>query len=272
MSCIIGAFHASYHIDSGAYVHRMGIAERGACAILAGAGPMGLGAIDYAIHGPRRPRLLAVTDIDDARLGRAASIHTVREAEQNGVMLVYVNTGRETDPVQTLLKLTDGKGFDDVFVYAPIKQVVETGDKILGRDGCLNFFAGPTNPLFSAELNFYNVHYAFTHVMGTSGGNTDDMKEALKLMAAGKINPSAMVTHIGGLNAVVDTTLRLPQIQGGKKLIYVNIRLNLTAIDDFSKLGTTDPLFRKLADITKKHNGLWSVAAEEHLLAHAPAL
>ena len=42
-----------------------------------------------------------------------------------------------------------------------------------------------------------------------------------------------MVTHIGGLNAVVDTVLNLPQIPGGKKLIYNHIDLPLTAIDDF---------------------------------------
>ncbi|HBR02019.1 MAG TPA: L-sorbose 1-phosphate reductase, partial [Ruminiclostridium sp.] len=49
-----------------------------------------------------------------------------------------------------------------------------------------------------AEFNFYNVHYNGTHVVGTSGGNTDDMRESLELMAKGKINPSSMITHIGG--------------------------------------------------------------------------
>jgi hypothetical protein len=76
--------------------------------------------------------------------------------------------------------------------------VVEQGDKILGKDGCLNFFAGPTNPEFKAEFNFYNVHYASTHIVGTSGGNTDDMNESIDLMAKGKINPAAMITHVGG--------------------------------------------------------------------------
>ena len=50
MSCIVGAFHASYHIPPGTYVHEMGIRKGGKMAILAGVGPMGLGAIDYALH------------------------------------------------------------------------------------------------------------------------------------------------------------------------------------------------------------------------------
>ena len=51
---------------------------------------------------------------------------------------------------------------------------------ILGRDGCLNFFAGPTDKNFSATMNFYDVHYNSTHVMGTTGGNTADMIESLE--------------------------------------------------------------------------------------------
>lgn len=82
MSCIVGAFHASYHTMPGSYVYEMGIKEGGNMAILAGVGPMGLGAIDYAIHRERKPGLLIVTDIDEARLKRAASIHTVEEAQK----------------------------------------------------------------------------------------------------------------------------------------------------------------------------------------------
>ncbi|MCM8899638.1 zinc-binding dehydrogenase [Caldicoprobacter algeriensis] len=269
MSCIIGAFHASYHTVPGKYVHNMGIVEGGNMAILAGAGPMGLGAIDYAIHRDKKPRLLVVTDIDQARLQRASEIITVEEAVRNGVTLKYINTSGMDNVAEYLMSLTDGRGYDDVFVFAPVKSVVEIGDAILARDGCLNFFAGPTDPNFSAQINFYNVHYASTHVVGTSGGNTEDMIEALQMMEKGLINPAAMITHIGGLNSVVDTTLNLPKIPGGKKLIYTNIELELTAISDFKEKGKIDPLFAELARIVEKNNGLWCAEAEKYLLAHA---
>lgn len=269
MSCIVGAFHANYHTTNGSYVHEMGIKEGGNMAILAGVGPMGLGAIDYAIHCDRKPGLLIVTDIDEARLQRAASIYTVEEAEKNGVKLMYVNTSGVENVPEYLLSLTGGKGYDDVFVFAPVKPVVEQGDKILGKDGCLNFFAGPTNPAFSAEFNFYNVHYNSTHIVGTSGGNTDDMIESLQMMEKGLINPTAMVTHVGGMDSVIDTTLNLPKIPGGKKLIYTNIEMELTAIADFKEKGKTDPMFAKLAEIVEKSNGLWSTEAEKYLLANA---
>ena len=99
LSCIIGAMHAQYHTKPGCYVHDMGIVEGGNMAILAGAGPMGLGAIDYAIHCPRRPGLLVVTDIDQAAAGpRRPHLYRGR-GRKNGVKLVYVNTQDIPDPV-----------------------------------------------------------------------------------------------------------------------------------------------------------------------------
>ncbi|MBE6550795.1 MAG: L-sorbose 1-phosphate reductase [Ruminococcaceae bacterium] len=272
MSCIVGAYHAQYHTQNGVYTHTMGIKAGGNLALLASAGPMGLGAIDYALHGDIKPAMVVVTDIDDARLERAAEIIRPEDALKEGIKLVYVNTAKSEDPVADLIALTDGKGYDDVFAFAPVKAVVEQADKILGRDGCLNFFAGPTNPEFSANLNFYNVHYASTHIVGTSGGNTDDMLESLKLMEEGKINPAAMITHVGGLDAAGEATLNLPNIKGGKKLIYTNISMPLVALDDMEKLGESDPMYAELAKIVKANNGLWCAEAEKYLLANAKAI
>lgn len=273
VSCIVGGFHVNYHTNPGSYEHQMGIVEGGNMALMAGAGPMGLGAIDYAIHNPRKPKLLVVTDIDEARLSRAASILTVEEAARCGVTLLYVNTSGIEDVPAYLTGLTDkGEGYNDVYVYAPVAAVVEQADKILAYDGCLNFFAGPTNPEFSAQYNFYQVHYNSTHVAGNSGGNTDDLIESVQMMANGLLNPSSMITHIGGLNAVAETTLNLPKIPGGKKLIYTQIRLPLTALSDLRTLGQDNPFFDNLADLVENNKGLWCKQAEAYLLKNAHAI
>ena len=271
LSCVIGTFHAMYHTKAGSYVHEMGIKEGGKMALLASVGPMGLAAIDYAIHCDRKPGLLVVTDIDQARLDRAATIYTVEEAKANGIELHYVNTRME-NATAYLRELSGGTGYDDVVCFAPVRAVIEQADDILGFGGCLNFFAGPTDSLFKAAFNWYNVHYLYTHVVGTSGGNTNDMQEAIATMNAGKLNPSGLVTHIGGLNAVVDTTLNLPKIPGGKKLIYNQIDLPLTAISEFEEKGKTDPLFAELDRLCKANNNLWNPEAESYLLANAPKI
>ena len=271
VSCIIGAFNTSYHFKQGEYVHRMGIVAGGATAILAGAGPMGLGAIDYAVHGPRRPGVLAVTDIDPARLERAASLFPPAEAKRCGVDLRYVNTGKG-EPVEILQQANGGRLYDDVFVFAPVPALIEQASRLLAFNGCLNFFAGPSKQAFYASVNFYDIHYMGHHVVGSSGGNTDDMREAVDLMSKGSINPAVMITHVGGLDCAADSIMRLPSIPGSKKLIYNGISMPLTALDDFGKLGETEPFFARLAEITSRHNGLWSVEAENYLLKNARSI
>jgi len=271
LSCVIGAFHANYHMKPGSYTHYMDIKEDGNMAILAGVGPMGLAAINYGLFRERKPSLMVVTDIDDTRLKRAAELFSPEYAKKQGVNLIYLNTGKSKDAVKEMLELTGGKGYDDVFIFAPVPPVIEQGDQILGRDGCLNFFAGPSDPDFSARFNFYNLHYNSTHVVGTSGGTNNDMVEALDLMSKG-LDPSGLITHVGGLDSVIETTLNLPDIPGGKKLIYTHVNMQLTAIDSFRQKGKANPVFNTLADITEKHKGLWSVEAEKYLLANADKL
>ena len=268
MSCSIGAFHAAYHTKMGVYHHEMGIREGGKLAILAGAGPMGLGALTYALHCDRRPGMIVVTDINQERLDRAKHLFPIEEAAAEGIELHFVNTADMDDPAASLREISGGDGFDDVFCYAPIASVVELSSAVLGRDGCLNFFAGPTDKQFSAKMNFYDVHYNSTHVMGTTGGNTEDMIESLRLTAEKRIDPAVMVTHIGGLDSAAETTLNLPKIPGGKKLIYTHLNMPLTALSELRDTGKDDPRFAALADIVDAHKGLWCPEAEEYLLAH----
>ena len=271
ISCVIGALHAHYHTVPGSYEHKMEIKEGGKLALLAGVGPMGLAMINYVLYreGPV-PSLFVVTDIDQSRLDRAETLYTKEMFAARGVDIHYVNTG-SGDPVETLRALSGGTGYDDVVVMAPVPAVVEQADAILGYDGCLDFFSGPRNADFSARFNFYNVHYEAHHIVGTSGGNSDDMKEAIDLMGKG-MDPAGLITHIGGLNTVIDTTLNLPDIKGGKKMVYTQLTMPLTAIADFAELGREKPVYAQLDLLCKAHHGLWNAEAEKYLLAHPDEL
>lgn len=273
MSCIIGGFHANYHTVQGSYTHIMGTKPKGSLVVLGGAGAMGLGAVDYALALPeaQRPSLIVVTDASDARLERAATFITQERAKAQGVKLHFVNTVKSPEPIAALMALTEGLGYDDVFVYAPVEALVTQGDALLAHDGCMNFFAGPTDHGFSAPINLYRVHYSNTHIMGSTGGNTEDLKEALDLFSKGAINPSLMLTHIGGMDAAINAIQNLPELPGAKKLIYNHLNMPLTAIEDFEALGATDPLFKGLAERVKRHGGLWNGEAERFLLEYFSA-
>lgn len=254
LSCVIGAFSANYHLQEGTYNHKMGIRPQGRVLIIGGTGPMGLLAIDYALHGPVNPSLLVVTDANEDKLSYARK-HYPSEPQ---TLLHYLNA--QSSSYDTLMELSGGHGFDDIFVFVADERLVTMASSLLAPDGCLNFFAGPQDKQFSAPINFYDVHYAFTHYVGTSGGNTDDMRAAVKLIEEKKIQVAKVVTHILGLDAARETTLRLPEVGGGKKLVYTGKNLPLTKLSQ-----TSDP---ELQAILARHQGLWSGEAERYLLSH----
>ena len=195
ISCIVSAFRTNYHHAFGSHVHEMGIENGGTMLLMAGCGAMGLGCIDIACHSPeKRPRRLVVTDIDDARLARAARMfglcpNAVRTSglddertsgqgderpsglvvagKVKGVDVSFVNTKNVENPVAYLKSLNSddsvdaanptstGGGYDDIFLFAAVPALITQCSDLLAFGGCLNFFAGPTDQKLTAPFNFY---------------------------------------------------------------------------------------------------------------------
>jgi threonine dehydrogenase-like Zn-dependent dehydrogenase len=265
ISCIIYALHMSYHIGDDNKTHVMGIKEGGSLAIIAGGGPMGLGVAEAAMAMKKKPAHIVLTDIDKVRIARAKKLLKFR----NGVTGDVVDTSGIKDIPKYLVDINNGKHFDDILVMTPVAGVIETADAIAGEDACINLFAGPTSKDFFANINFYPIHYYGKKIIGTTGGEMSDFLEALDYIGKNAINVSFLVSHIGGLNVVAETTLNLPKIPGGKKLIYCNKDIPLTAIDEFEEKGKKDPFFAKLHRICTANSMVWNKEAEEYVLSHA---
>lgn len=268
LSCIVAGFKANFHLrDRNDYDHTMGIKEGGALAILGGTGPMGFLAIDYAIHNDRRPKHLVVTGRTQSKLDMAKRLYPVEEAAKYGVTLTYVLTADEDDIVEELKALTpDAKGFDDIFLMAAKERLVTQAEQLLVYDGCLNFFAGPADSKFASTINFYNIHYNATHFVGTSGSNTQDMKDAIALIENKTVNVAKIATHIMGLNHVCESILNLPKMPGGKKIVYSGKEFPVT---DVSAFGENNELEKHLKELVDAHDGLWNAEAEQYFLEHA---
>lgn len=262
-ACIAAGYNRMYHTSNENHEHIMGVKKDGNLIIFGACGPMGLECIDYALQMEHGPSQIVAVDVTKERIERAEKM---LKPEEGSKKLTFINASETQDVVKDLMELTEGYGFDDVFVYAPVEALIEQADQVLAEDGCLNFFAGPIDKKLSARVNFYNVHYSRTHNVGFTGSTKDDLLQTLQLMEQGKIKPTVMVTHIGGLESAIDATINLPKIPGGKKLIYTQIDLPLTAIDDFRELGKEKELFRKLADACDAHQGCWNGEAEKILL------
>ena len=268
LSCIVAGFKANFHLrDRNDYDHTMGIKENGALAILGGTGPMGFLAIDYAIHNDRRPKHLVVTGRTQSKLDMAKRLYPVEEAAKYGVTLTYVLTADEDDIVEELKALTpDTKGFDDIFLMAAKERLVTQAEQLLAYDGCLNFFAGPADSKFASTINFYNIHYNATHFVGTSGSNTQDMKDAIALIENKTVNVAKIATHIMGLNHVCESILNLPKMPGGKKIVYSGKEFPVTEVSAF---GENNELEKHLKELVDAHDGLWNAEAEQYFLEHA---
>ncbi len=269
LSCVIAGFKANFHLrDRNGYDHAMGIKEHGAMAILGGTGPMGSLAIDYAVHGERKPSVLVVTGSTPEKLERSKKLYSVEEAREHGVELHYALTPKGSDFVEELKSLTPGKkGFDDIFLMAAQEDMVTKAEALLAGDGCLNFFAGPADSGFSARINFYNLHYNATHFVGTSGSNTQDMKDAIACIEQKTVNLAKIATHVMGLNDVCESILKIPELPGGKKIVYSQKNYPITDVQEFSGSGAMEAV---LKEIVERHNGLWSQEAEAYFLENCP--
>lgn len=270
LGCIIRGYKGFYHTDYTNYVRTDGAKKGGKLAILGGAGPMGIGAVELAT-GYAQVSQVVVTDLNEERLAFAEQKCPVAKARKKGVQLHYINTSGMEDPAALLLELSEG-GFDDVFVMVPVPALFSLAEKICREDGCINFFAGPVVHELPGSLNLYRVHYDGIHVVGTAGSIPEDMTDVLRLIEDGCINSGAMVSHILGLNAAADTLFAMEKPNGAKKVCYNELDLPLIAIADLEKLGETNELYRALAQIVKKNGGLWCAEAETYLLENGPRL
>ena len=268
--CIIRGYKGLYHTDYETYTRTDGAKKGGKVAILGGAGPMGIGTVELG-HGYAGVSQIVVTDINSDRIAFAQGKSSPENAAKNGCELIYLNTSELSDPVAKLLEISDG-GFDDVFVMVPVPELFTMAEAICRFDGCINFFAGPAVHDMQGSLNLYRVHYDGIHVVGTAGSIPVDMVDVIKLLEKDAINAGALVSHILGMNAVIDTLYAMEKPNGAKKVCYNELDIPLVAIADLPELGKTNPMYARLAEIVAANDGLWCAEAEKYLLENAPRI
>lgn len=270
LACCYRGFLGCYHTDYTTYTRTDGTKKGGRIAILGGSGPMGLGCIELA-YGFAGASQVVVTGRNRTRLESAAAKCSPEYAKERGCELIYLCTTESEDPVAKLLEISCG-GFDDVFVMAPSAELFQMAEQICREDGCINFFAGPPQHDLQGSLNLYRIHYEGIHVLGTGGSIPQDMRDVLGLIESDAVRPAALISHILGINAYVDTIMAMETPGGAKKLCYTGLDIPLIALDELDEWGKKDPLYAELAVIVKKNGGLWCVEAEEYLLANAPRI
>ncbi|MFY1671225.1 zinc-dependent dehydrogenase [Plantactinospora sp. WMMB334] len=145
-----------------------------------------------------------------ARARGAARVFLVelnRERLEMAAALVHPDAaicGAEVDPIDEVLKLTDGRGADVIITAAASGAAQEQAVQMAARQGRISFFGGlpKDKPIISLDSNL--VHYRELTIVGANGSSPAHNAEALRLIASGAVPVSDLITHRLPLDGAID--------------------------------------------------------------------
>ena len=183
--------------EVGSLVEPLGCAMRGVkitpirpgdTVVVIGMGFVGRSYLELIRHSPAGK--IVVTDLNDWRL---------EEALKHGATHA-INSGKE-DPVARLIEINNGYLADEVFVIVPNIKVWNQGITMAEKGATIHFgtpmppdmdWTINPNKLWFSEIKF-TFTYSSTHV---------EMAAVLDMIAAGHMEPEALITHRFGMDQV----------------------------------------------------------------------
>jgi D-arabinose 1-dehydrogenase-like Zn-dependent alcohol dehydrogenase len=95
----------------------------------------------------------------------------------------------------------------------------------LAHGGVLNLFGGLKRGEHLIELDTLRVHYDEIRLCGSSGGSPADVAEALRMVAAGEIDPGAHLDMVGSLDCFPEALKAVNDaVVEGKVVLYPHVR------------------------------------------------
>jgi D-arabinose 1-dehydrogenase-like Zn-dependent alcohol dehydrogenase len=240
--------------------NRCDLRPNGVAVFVGAGGPMGQMHVQRAIELPDGPALIIATDLNNMRLV-ALEDRFSGLAETNQTRLVTFNPTEADESLRDyVLRLTDGKGADDVIVSVPVAGVMAEAATLLKNDGMLNFFAGVPNGTF-APLDLSNIYLHNAQYTGTSGSALEDQAMVIEKTLNGKLSPNRSVAAVGGMEAARDGVEAMMEGRyPGKVVIFPQLNgLPLMGLDELSE---------KYPEVAQHlaPGEVWSPAAEAALI------
>ena len=151
--------------------------------VVVGAGP--IGCLHVRVARARGARRVFLVELNRARLDLSANV----------VHPDAAICAAETDPVDEILKLTDGRGADVVITAAASGAAQENAISMAARSGRISLFGGLPKDKPTITLDSNLVHYRELTVVGANGSSPAHNKQALQLIASGAVPVSDLITH-----------------------------------------------------------------------------
>jgi L-iditol 2-dehydrogenase len=169
----------------------------GDTVVVIGAGPVG------CLHaGLARVRGASSVVLVDMRAER------LKIAEAFGALTIDASS---EDVRARVLEVTGGTGASVVIVAAPSHSAQEQSLALAARRGRINFFGGlpKTNPIISLDAN--DVHYRELTIVGSYGSRPDHNRQALQLVAGGRLPIRSLIGLELPLDRVMEGLLAVEQ-------------------------------------------------------------
>lgn len=110
----------------------------------------------------------------------------------------------EVDPIEEVLRLTEGRGADVIITAAASGKAQEQAIQMAARQGRISFFGGlpKDKPTITCDSNL--VHYRELMIIGANGSSPAHNKQALELVATGAVPVADLITHRLPLDGAID--------------------------------------------------------------------
>jgi L-iditol 2-dehydrogenase len=150
--------------------------------VVLGAGP--IGCLHVRLARARGAKSVTLIDVNQLRLDLAA------RSEPDAMI-----NGSEEDAVETVRKLTDGRGADVVITATGAGPAQEQALEMAARRGRISLFGGlpKDKPIIRFDSNL--VHYRELFVVGAYGSAPRHNRDALGLISGGDVVVDDLITH-----------------------------------------------------------------------------
>ncbi|SEL87621.1 zinc-binding alcohol dehydrogenase family protein [Halomonas daqiaonensis] len=176
----------------GAHAVRRSELDGDSLAVVVGAGPIGMGVVQFARESGAR---VVVIDPSEQRLAFCR--------ETLGIELT-LNPMQE-DPVEFLASISDGAMADVVFDASGNAHAMQKGFDFVGHGGHYVLVS-----IVKSDITFNDpdFHRREMTLLSSRNATREDFDRVASLMAAGRLQESAMITHRAELTEVPDTMPR----------------------------------------------------------------
>jgi L-iditol 2-dehydrogenase len=164
----------------------------GDSVVVVGSGP--IGCLHVRLARARGASRVILIDLNAERLAQAAALVNPDDTV----------VASESDPVDAVLALTDGRGVDVVITAAASGTAQEQGLRMLARRGRLSLFGGLARDAPNITVDANLVHYRELTIVGVNGSSPAHNRQALELIASGAVPVADLITHRLPLDRVLD--------------------------------------------------------------------